>query len=86
MLRTSGNEDSDAGPFSAPEYSGHRGNFGGGKYPPPTVTPMQHAGTLAFIERKALCYRTVHQGAGAEEKVANGVGIEGYFREGLSDL
>ena len=28
-----GNEDSNAGPFSAPACPGHHGHFGGGKHP-----------------------------------------------------
>ena len=47
MPRTSGDKDGDAGTFYAPACSGHRGHFGRGKPPPPTVPPMQHAGTLA---------------------------------------
>ena len=46
--RTSGDEDDDAGTFYAPACTGHRGNFGGGKHPSPTVPPMQHAGPLAY--------------------------------------
>ena len=40
MPRTSGNKDSDAGPFTAPVCPGHHGHFGGGKTPPTTVTPI----------------------------------------------
>ena len=38
--RTSGDEDGNAGTFSAPECPGYRGHFGGRKHPPPTVPPM----------------------------------------------
>ena len=86
MPGTSGDEDSDTGPFSAPACPGHRGHFGGGKPPPPTVTLMQHAGPLTCIERKAPCHRTVRQGVGAEEKAVSGGGIEGDIGEGLLGL
>ena len=42
MPGTSGNEDNDAGQFSALSCSGHRGHFVGGKPPSPTVPPLQH--------------------------------------------
>ena len=41
MPGTSGDEDGDAGTFYAPACPGHRGNFGGGKHPSPTVPPMR---------------------------------------------
>ena len=65
MPRTSGDQDGDAGTFSAPACPGYRGHFGGGKHPPPTVPPMQHAGPLAYTERKAPCHRTLRQGSRA---------------------
>ena len=77
MPRTRDNEDGDAGLFSAPTFLGHRGNFGEGKPPPPTVPPMQHAGPLACVERKAPFHCTVRHGGGAEEKVVRGGIIEG---------
>ena len=46
MPRTSGYEDGDAGTSYAPACPGHRGHFGGGKPPPPTVPPVRHADTL----------------------------------------
>ena len=46
MPGTNGDEDSDAGPFSAPEFPGHHGHFVGGKPPPSTLPPMRHAGPL----------------------------------------
>ena len=49
MPRTSGDEDGNAGTFSAPACPGHRGHFGGGKLSPPTVPPMRHSGPLAYI-------------------------------------
>ena len=76
MPRTSDNEDGDAGTFHAPACTGYRGNFGGGKHPPPTVPPMQHAGPLAYTERKAPCHRTVLQGIGAGEAAVSRGGIE----------
>ena len=77
MPRTSGDEDGDAGKFSAPECPGHRGHFGGGKLPPPTVPPMRHAGTLSYTELKAPCHRTVRQGGGAKEAAVIGGGFDG---------
>ena len=61
----SDDEDGDAGPFYAPACPGHRGHFGGGKTPPPTVPLMQHDGSLACVERKAPCHHTVRQRGGA---------------------
>ena len=52
MHRTSGDEDSNAGPFYTPACPGHRVHFGGGKPLPPTVPPMQHAIPLVYTERK----------------------------------
>ena len=83
MPRTSGDEDDDAGTFYAPSCPGHLGNFGGGKHPPPTVPLMQHAGTLAYTERKAPCHRAVSRGSGAEETAVTRGGIEGEHSEGL---
>ena len=50
LLRTSGDEDRDAGPFSTLAYPGHRGNFDGGKPTPPMVPPMRYSGTLVYTE------------------------------------
>ena len=86
MPGTSSDEDSDAGSFSAPAYLGHRGHFGGGKAPSPTVPPMQHAAPMACVERKSPCHRTVRHGGRAEEKAISGGGIEGELGEGLSGL
>ena len=86
MPRTSGNEDGNAGPFYAPVCTRHRGHFGGGKYPPPTVTLVRHAGPLACVERRAPFHLTVLQGGGAEEKAVSRGGIEEEIREGLSGL
>ena len=83
MHRTSDEEDGNAGTFSAPAYPGHRGHFGGWKPPPPTVPPMQHAGPLDYIERKAPCYHTVRQGRGAKNAAVRGGRVEGEHREGL---
>ena len=86
MPRTSGDEDGDAGTFHALECPGHRGNFGGGKHPPPTVPPMQHSGPLAYTEHKSPCHCTVRQGSGVEDAAVSGGGIEGEHREGLLGL
>ena len=83
MTRTSGNEDGDAGTFYAPACPGQHGHFGGGKHPPPKVPPMQHAGPLAYTERKAHCHCIVRQGRGSEEAAVSRGGIEGDHGEGL---
>ena len=72
MPRTSGDEDGDAGTFSAPACPGHRGHFGGGKIPPPTVPPMRHTSPLVYTEQKAPWHPTVCQGIGAKEAVVSG--------------
>ena len=77
MPGTSGGEDGNADPFSAPACPGRRGHFGGGKPPPTTVTPMKHSGPLVCVERKAPFHHTVCQGGGAGEKAVRGGGIEG---------
>ena len=81
MPRTSGDKDGDAGTFSAPACPGHRGHFGGGKPPPPTVPPMLHAGPLVYTEQKSPCHRTVRQRSGAKEAAVSGGGIEGEYKE-----
>ena len=42
MPRTSGDKDSNAGPFPAPSCPGHSVHFVVGKPPPTMVPPMQH--------------------------------------------
>ena len=84
MPRTSSDEDGNACPFSTPAFPGNCGHFGGGKPSPPMVTPMQHAGTLAYTERKAPCHRTVRQGGGSKEMAVSGGGIEREHGEGLT--
>ena len=83
MPRMSSDEEADAGTFSTPACTGHRGHFGGGKPPPPTVPPMRHAGPLAYTERKAPCHRTVRQGSRAKEAAVSGGGFEGEHGEGI---
>ena len=83
MPRTSGDKDGDASTFCAPACPGHLGSFGGGKHPPPMVTPMRHAGPLVYTKRKSPCHRTVCQGGGAEEVAVSGGLIEGEHGENL---
>ena len=83
MPRTSGDEDGDAGIFYAPACPGHRGHFGGGKPPPPTVPPMRHAGLLRYTECTAPCHRTVRQGYGSKDAAVSGGGSEGEHVEVL---
>ena len=72
MPSTSDDEDGNVGKFYAPACPGHRGNFGGWKHPPPTVTPMKHAGPLTRTERKSYCHHTVRQGGLVEEATVSG--------------
>ena len=83
MHRPSDDEDGDAGSFTAPSCPGHRGHFGGGKPPPPTVTLMPHSVPPTYTEWKAPWYRTVRQGSEAKEATASGGGTEGDHGEGL---
>ena len=83
MPRTSGDEECNAGKFSAPACPVHCGHFGGGNPPPPTVTPMRYDGPLAYTEWKSPCHRTVRQRSGAKEAEVSGGGIEVEHGEGL---
>ena len=83
MPRVSGDKDGDMGTFYAPSCTGHRGHFGVGKHPPPTVPPIRHAGPLAYTDRKSPCHHTVRQGSGLEEAVISGGVIEVEHGEGL---
>ena len=78
-----GDEDSNAGAIPAPARPWHRGHYGGGKLPSPTVRPMRHDGPPAGPERQALCHGPFCQGSGAEEAAARGGGEEGELRAGL---
>ena len=83
MNRTSGNKDGGAGKFYAPACPGYRGRFGGGKHPPPTVSPMRHDGPLVYTEQKVSCHHTEFQGSGTEEVVVSRGVIEGEHGEGF---
>ena len=83
MPGASGDEDVKAGTFYAPACPGHRGHFGGGKPPAPTVPPMQHSVPLACVEHNSTFHCTVRQGGGAEEKAVSGGIIDGEIGEGL---
>ena len=72
MPGTCGDEDGDAGPFSARVCPGHRGHFGGGKPSATKVPPMQHSGPMACVSWKAPFHLTLRQGGGAEEKAVSG--------------
>ena len=84
--QTSSNKDSDAFTFSALACPGHLVHFGGGKYTPHKVTPIQHAVPLVCVEWDTPYYRTLRQGGGAKEKAVIGGRIEGELGEGLSGL
>ena len=59
MSGTRKDKDSDAGTLPAPSCHRHRGHYGGGKPPPPTVHPMRHAGPPVGNERQSPCYSSV---------------------------
>ena len=88
MPGTSGDEDGIAEALLALVYPRHRGHSGGGKPPPPTVRPMQHAGPLSIPERQAPGHVPVYQWSGAEEaaarkcrdKIELGAGLRGIQR------
>ena len=72
MLRTGSDAEGDAGLFISPSYPGHRDCIGGGKPPPPTVPPVQHADALASTERAEPFHRPVRQGVGEEATTGGG--------------
>ena len=72
-----GDEDGNAGIFLPPECPGYRHHFGVGTPPPPTVTPIQHAGDLLCTEIEAPFHCPVHQGGGKEAHTAGGGGAAG---------
>ena len=60
--RTGRDEDRDADALFQPACPGYRDHFEGGKPPPPTVPPMQHAGPMEGTKRQAPRHRTVCKG------------------------
>ena len=80
------NKDGNAGINFLPECPGYHYNFGGGNPPPPTVTPLEHAGYLESYEKEAPCHCPLRQGGIKEAKTAGGGGAAGEFREGLPGL
>ena len=64
MPGTSGGEDGDAITLTEQVCPRHRGNSGGGKYLPPTIHLMRHAGPPMSTERQAPCHSSVRQGSG----------------------
>ena len=83
MPGPSGDKDCNAGTLPAQSCPVHRGHYGGGKPHPPTVHPMQHAGTPVGTELQAPCHSSVHLVSGAEEVLAGGGGAEGDIKEGI---
>ena len=83
MPGQSGDEDGNEGALLVPACPQHRGDSGGGKLTPPTVRPIQYAGTQAEPEWTAPGHGTVCKGEGAEEKMACGGGGKGEFGAGL---
>ena len=81
--RQSGDKDSNAGALLALACPQHRGDSGGGKPPPPTLRPMQHAGSQAGPEQTAPDHGTVCKWGGAEKTTDRGGGEKGEFGAGL---
>ena len=86
MTGTSGKEDINAGKFYTPACQGHHGHFGGGKPPPSTFPPLQHAGVLECSEREAPCHCPVCQEGGKKANAAGVGGTVGDLGEILSGL
>ena len=53
----------------APAYTGHRGDTGGGKSPPPMVPSMQHYGAMVLFEWYASAHRVMQEGGEAKVTV-----------------
>ena len=83
MPGPSGDEDGNAGAFTAPACRRHRGHSGRGKPTPNTVLPMQHDVTPTGPKWQAPCHSPVLQGRGTEEAAACGIGDEGAIVAGL---
>ena len=86
MTGPSADKDGNTGALTAPECPRHRGHYGGGKLPPPTVRPMRHAAPPAGPERQAPCHSPVCKGSGAEEAAARGGRDEGELGAGLRGI
>ena len=75
--------DGHGGEFMAPACTGHCGDTGGGKPPPPTVPSMQHASIMAGSERDASAHRAMQEGGGTKETATDRGGGEGYHFQSL---
>ena len=64
----------------------HRGNSGGGRPPPPTVTYLQHSGAVEVPKRIAQAHIAVQEGGGAEATVFGGGGGKGGDFKGVQRL
>ena len=64
----------------------HRGNSGGGRPPPPTVTYLQHSGAVEVPKRIAQAHIAVQEGGGAEATVFGGGGGKGGDLKGVQCL
>ena len=58
----------------APACLGHRGNTGRGKPPPPTVSSVQYACSVAVLEWAAPAHSAAQEGGGVEATVFGGGG------------
>ena len=76
----------NVGAITAPACTQHRGHSGGGKSPPPTVRPMQHAGPPVGPERQASVHGPMCQGSGEKEAAAHRGGDEGELGAGLRGI
>ena len=79
----SGNKDGNAGELCAPACLQHRGDSGGRKPSPPTVSLVRHASPQEGVEQAEPEYSAVQQGGGTEEKTAGGGGDAGEYGVGL---
>ena len=83
MPGPSSDEDGDAGSLSIPACPGHCSHSGGGKTPPHTVHPMQHAGPPVGTECQAPYHSLVIQKRGAKDAAASEGGAKGELGTGL---
>ena len=76
----------DAGAICAPACPRHRGDTGGGKPPPTTVTPVQPSGLQEGAQRAPTGDQPVQDGGGAEKETTGGESDVGHIGEGVPHL
>ena len=67
----------------APERPGHRGDLGGGKPTPTTVSSVPHAGTMAGSEWYTSAHRAMQEGGEVKETAPGRGGGEGGHLQGF---